>query len=325
MQAVKPTRNVKLLLGFLVKGEVDAIFKQTPFELPDGSNLINLWRQSADAVRDLPPSSTGNGARILDVAESSVIEEVRARQTYRKHYESTADYQFALLPADSLLAPQWFADMDYIEELSHQIPSDATLDQQIRFAMAEGSITEPIIAGNQVVFTSHRRDLHAEQIPVFRQTESGEFEITTRAYSRPNYIQAVQIGSRFLLTNGVHKVCALNLRGHQHIPCLLRRVNRIEESGLNTQQTSLFRPELMNSPRPAHVLDFLSNRVAVRVGLRSMYQVLRVGFGIEMLNVPAIPSFLEVASLSIGADATMTARVPAAQVTQNSEVETGFH
>lgn len=325
MQSVKPTRNVKLLLGFLVKGEVDAIFKQTPFELPTGSNLINLWRQSEDAVRSLPPSPTGNGARILDVAESSVIEEVRARQTYKKHYESAADYQFALLPADSLLAPQWFADMDYIEELSHQISAEATLDQQIRFAMAEGLITEPIIAGNQVVFTSQRRDLHVEQIPVFRQIESGEFEITTRAYSRPNYIQAVQVGDRFLLTNGVHKVCALHLKGHRNIPCLLRRANRVEESGLNTQQTSLFRPELMNSSRPAHVLDFLSDRVAVPASLRSMYQVLRVGFGIEMLNVPAIPSLSEVPVPSINAGAAMPAHVPTAQSAQNLEVGTGLH
>jgi hypothetical protein len=112
------------------------------------------------------------------------------------------------------------------------------------------------------------------------------------------------------------------LKGHSHIPCLLRRVNRIEESGLNTQQTSLFRPDLIGGTRPAHVLDFLSDRIAVRVGLRSMYQVLRVGFGIEMLNVPAIPNLSEVASPSINADATMTAQVPTAH---NLETGAGLH
>jgi len=229
--------------------------------------------------------------QILELAECRAVEEVRSRPTFKKYYESVADYQFALVPMDCLLSPQWHADADYIAELSSQIPANATLDQQLLFAMAEGSITEPIISGGQVVFTSHRRDLHADPIPVLRQLESGEFEIVVRASSRPNYIQAAEIGNRILLTNGVHKACALFLRGHSHVPCLLRRASRIEECGLGIQ-TSMLRPELLNGPRPAQVIDFLNEGVAVPVALRSMYQVLRVAVGVEALDVPAVPAVL---------------------------------
>jgi len=94
-----------------------------------------------------------------------------------------------------------------------------------------------------------------------------------------------------LLTNGVHKVCALFLRGHTHVPCVLRRISRIEESGLNLQ-TTLLRPELLGGARPAQVVDFLNENVAVSVLMRSMHQVLTVGIGIGTLQVPAVSQLL---------------------------------
>jgi hypothetical protein len=190
-----------------------------------------------------------------------------------------------MAPIGQLLTPQWYADADYIDELSSTISPDADLSELLRFAMAEGSIAEPVIAGQSVIFSSQRRDLHANPIPVVRQVESGEFEIAIWASSRPNYVQVAQIANRLMLTNGVHKVCALYKNGFTHVPCLLRSVARIEECGLNLQ-TSLLRPELLGGTRPAQVIDFFDDRVAVSVRLRSMYQVLRIGIAIEAIDVP---------------------------------------
>jgi hypothetical protein len=316
MKTIKPTRKANVLLGFLLKGEVDAIFKQNPFEIPQpDANAIQLWRRSAEAIATLP--FTPPAARIdllLDNTAPQVVDEIRARPTFRKHYESFADYQFAMVPIDSLLAPQWLADMDYIEELSGLISPNASIEEQVRFAMAEGEITEPIIAGPQVIFTSQGRNLHAEPIPSFRQIAPGEFEVVVRASSRPNYVQAAQIGNRLLLTNGVHKVCALSLRGYTHAPCVLRAINRIEESGLNLQST-MFRPELLGGTRPAQVIDFLNERVAVPIAMRSMHQVLTIGIGIGMLQVPAVSQ-----SPPNGQGLTQTTMLA---VSESSGIETG--
>lgn len=249
-----------------------------------------FWRRSADAVGRLPFTPAVAGIEVLDKIASQVVDEIKARPTYRQHYESIADYQFAMVPVNSLLAPQSLADMDYVDELSRRISADASIEEQLLFAMAEGVIAEPIVAGPQVVFTSQGRDLHAEPIPSIRTAGTGEYEIVVRASSRPNYIQVTAIGNRLLLTNGVHKVCALLLKGYTHVPCVLRRISRIEESGVNLQ-TSLFRPELFNGTRPAQVVDFLNEDVAVSVLMRSMHQVLTVAIGIGMLQVPAVSQF----------------------------------
>jgi hypothetical protein len=288
VETIKPTRNLSFILGFLAKGEVDAMFKQNPFEIPSTADPISLWRQSEIAVRSLQPTPPATDIRILEDTEQPVIREIKARGTYKKYYEALADYVFALVPANSLLAPQSLADFDYIYELSSRLSANASLDDQLRFAMPDGIITEPVIAGNQVVFASHGRDLHAEQVPTVRQVGSGDFEIVVSATSRPNYIQAAQLGQRLVLTNGVHKVCAMVTRGYTHVPCLLRQIGRIEEAGLNIQST-LFRPQLFAGPRPAQVIDFLDERVAVPVHVRSMQQVLRIGIMTEILHVPTVP------------------------------------
>src|SRR6267378_286280 len=98
----KPFRNVRAILGFLLKGEVDAIFKQQPFELRDEkTDPAHAWRASFDAAR--------------------ILKTVRSRKTFAKYYDAIDDHNFAMVPIKALLAPQWFADLDFIHELSARI------------------------------------------------------------------------------------------------------------------------------------------------------------------------------------------------------------
>src|SRR6266700_5378615 len=189
------TRDFRATLGFLLKAEVDAIFKQQPFELADrNSDPARSWRNSSEAIRSLSAVPNGNQIGLLDEAKLPIIKEIKARRTFAKYYEAIDDYQFALIPINALLAPQWFADMDYIRELAGQISENASLEELIRFAMAEGTIEKPIICGTQVIFSSTRPNIHADQVPFVREVGPGEFEIVVRANSKPNYIQVAAIG-----------------------------------------------------------------------------------------------------------------------------------
>ena len=286
----KPFRNVGAIFGFLLKGEVDAIFKQHPFELRDANaDAASSWRASNDAVRRLSATPTNVEVGSLDEARLPILKEIRSRKTFSKYYDAIDDHQFAMVPIRGLLSPQWFVDLDYVSELALQVCEDSSLEDLIRFTMGEGTITEPIIVGPQVVFTSLRPDIYADPVPTVREVEPGEFEIVVRANSRPNYVSVASIGGRLLLTNGVHHVCSLLSRGFEKVPCVLRNASRIEETGLNLQST-MFRPELLSGPRPAQVLDFLNDTVAVPLKLRSMYHILRIGIAVEPIKIPAIPA-----------------------------------
>jgi hypothetical protein len=287
-QTQATTRDIRAVLGFLLKAEVDAIFKQQPLQLADQtSDPARCWRNSAEAVRSLEAAPHAAQIGLLNESVLPVIKEIRARRTFAKYYDAIDDYQFALAPINALLTPQWLADMDYIKELADQINQNSSLEDLIRFCMSEGTITEPIISGTQVIFSSNRPNIHADQVPFVREVGPGEFEVVIRANSRPNYVQVAAVGGRLLLTNGVHHVCALLLRGFESVPCVVRNLGRIEESGLNLQST-LFRPELMSGPRPALVKDFLSDRIAIPLKMRSVYHIIRIAVGVEPILIPAV-------------------------------------
>src|SRR6266496_391925 len=288
-KVIRPTRRMVGLLGFLHKGEVSAIFQQSPVETEGGADPVDLW-QTFRAKRDqLGPLPHGAIAELpADVA--GVVAEIKRRPTYKKYYEAVADYSFAIAPIATLLAPQWMADLDYIDELAEDLGPGRTVGDQLPFAMTEGRITEPIVTGTQVLFTSPRRDLHAHPIPAVTELEGGEFEITIRATSRPNYIQVAQIGDRLVLSNGVHKVCAFLKAGYTHCPCVFRNEPSLEVAGLNPQTTSLLSPSVFGSQRPALVSDFLNPAAAAPIRMRSMYQVLQVNVGVGTMLVPALPN-----------------------------------
>jgi hypothetical protein len=281
-------RRFGALLGFLVKGEVDAIFKQQPFKTVSGEDPLELWRRYDQQRQGLGPAPSGQIAP-LPSHLTAIEDEVRQRRTFKQYYEAVADYQFGIAPIDALLTPQWPVDLDYVDELASQLSERSSDEDQLRFALWEGSIHQPMIAGNQVLFTTSRRDLHADQIPEVRQVDSDEYEIVIRATSRPNYINIAVLENRLLLTNGVHKVCALQKAGLSNCFCVFRRIDSLADSGINIQ-TSIFRDSVFKGARPAMVTDFLELSTSTPLYIRSMNQILQIAVSVGTMTIPALPA-----------------------------------
>lgn len=280
-------RSVVALLGFLQKAEVDQVFKQQPFQTATGEDPLELWRRFNQATAQLAPVPKGQLVPSPDSAEP-LISTIKQRPSYIEHYERFADYRIASAPIESLLAPQWYADMDYIDEIAKDLPDKASVEAQLRFAFSEGKISEPIVSGKTVLFSSPRRDLHVDPVPRVQRQADGEFMIYVRATSRPNYIQVAEIGEQLLLVNGVHKVCALYRAGFTHCYCVVRKAHDVATAGLDPQSASMLRSPVFDGTRPALVIDFLKTETAAPLTLRSMNQVLQVMLQSGTLTVPAL-------------------------------------
>jgi hypothetical protein len=286
---IQGSRRAAALLGFLMKREVDAIFRQQPYMTPNGEDPFDLWR-AADARRAGLAASAQGTPTPVPAELHHLVQEVRGRATYQRHYESQADYEFCSVPIEALRSPQWSADLDYVDELKARLGGAPSLEDAFRFAFSEGQINPPLVTANQVQLTSPRLDLFVDPTPVVQGTGDGGFTITVSAGSRPNYIQVASLDGRLLLVNGVHKVCALYALGQRTCFCVLRAASRLEEIGLNRQATSLFRDEVFSSARPALVTDFLNQAIAVPLLMKSMYQVMQVSINVGYIRVPALPS-----------------------------------
>jgi len=281
----KPVRRVAALLGFLWKPEVDAHFKQEPFETIGGANHLDLWAEF-DSKRAALPILATKAPAALPATASTTIQEVRSRSTFKEYYEVQANFEFVSVDIESLLSPQWYADLDYIDEIVEKIPNAMSTEDMLRFVMSEGKITQPIVTGNTVHFTSPRRDLFASPIPLIRAAKDGGFEVVIKTGSRPNYVQVTRIGGKLFLNNGVHKVCALLKKGYKECVCALRTADHLQEIGINPMSSRLF--SFLDSPRPALVADFLNESAAAQIHMQPMYQILQVQVQSGHIFAPAL-------------------------------------
>jgi hypothetical protein len=215
------------------------------------------------------------------------LEVLRGRQTFRDTYGVSGSYKFGMAPIASLITPQFDVDLDYVEELSRQFRNDLGVISLFGYAFGDGELRDPLVRANEVYFTSHRRDLHCYTTPIVRRGATGDYEISVRAVSRPNYVQvAVLDNERVVLTNGVHRALAFLTAGESHIPCLWRRVADPKELGLDQSGTYLFTQLLSNGPRPALVQDFFNPSIAAPLMLRSMDLVMRISIGADVFTIP---------------------------------------
>ena len=281
----RPTRNMVALLGFLQKAEVDTIFERQPWEMIDSRTPAQLWREFAAKVPDLPPIPAG-AATLLGQEAEEVIADVKTRRTYVEHYDRQADYSFASVPIGALLSPQWTADIDYVREIASSASPGMSQSELLKFTTSEGSITKPIVTGNQVLFTSPRPDLYADVVPKVSTDPQGGFQISVRAGSRPNYVQVAKVGDKLLLVNGVHKVCGLALAGYIDVPCVFREAPTFADTGIGQNDPIMTR--LLGRDRPARVLDFVDPDAGAPFRKQSTYHVMQVVLQQGMLTPPAL-------------------------------------
>ncbi len=287
--AVEPvpvaTRRHALLLGHLTLAEADAHFAQLPITPVENATPAELWRQARQQRAILDAYEPGEVQPLPTEVEDAAAE-VRRREAFARYYANQAEFEFAMVPIDSLLVPQAQADMEYVSELAYRLPDGPEPLADFAFAFPVGSLAEPMLTGQVVSFTSFGANMAANPVPTVQRRPDGSYDISVRATSRPNYVQVARYGGRLVLTNGVHKVLALRNRGRTRVSALVRMADRREELGLNLN-LSLHADASYLGARPPLVRDFLAG-VAVPVLWRSTYSVLRVLVQVDQFVVPAV-------------------------------------
>jgi hypothetical protein len=273
-------------LGFLTKAEADGIFASNPVRLAEGVTFQAAYQDARAARVALDRFEAGATTSLLAGLEP-LANEVRQRPVYKKEYEAKGDYDFVSVPIASLLTPQFNVDLDYVGELAATLPAEIDDEAAFAFAFPAGTIAEPIVKGNTVVFTSHAPNIAVSPVPVLRRTPAG-FEVIVEARSRPNFVMVARVGGRVVLHNGVHKVLALRARGRSHTFAVAHDLQQPAQLGLGQSGLSMFSdPNYIQAARPPLVADFASP-VAVPVLMRATVNVYRLIAQVEEIQAPAL-------------------------------------
>jgi hypothetical protein len=154
-------------------GEVDAFFAQLPIAAVDAGSPAERWRRSREARGRLDAYAAGNPTPV-PTELAGLVAEVQAREAFAKYYASQAEYEFAIVPIDSLLSPQVYADVQYVDELAATLPDNPDASADFSFAFPVPTITEPMISGQSVVFSSYGPNVTANPVPsVTRRPDAG--------------------------------------------------------------------------------------------------------------------------------------------------------
>lgn len=289
------TRTIATLPGFLPKRHAWQLFQGGNFL--DGpktyKELGELW-QEAKRRSVLAPihlsGSTQTPSKLTQIAPlpksvSTFEQELMSRPTFERWYADTADYHLWCVPACMLVTPQWYADVDYIDQLVSQAPRPGQWEEVLNFVFGEGlGIEEPVLClpnanTAMAVFRSPANNLRAVQPPAeplqIHRRSAHELEITVRIQTAPNYLQVARIRGKHVLVNGIHHSCALLKAGWDVIPCLVREARSLQEVGFAPGQLGVI-SELEALARPPYVCDFLAPTIAHIFHQRPVDQVMRI-------------------------------------------------
>jgi hypothetical protein len=275
-----PERKGQALPGWIAEADVRSLYYAAPLTSPATIDEFIAARTARYGARlSAPALVPGLQVSPLPDALSGRADAVAATDQFQVNYQPFGA-QFAVVRLSELITPQWWADIQYVDELAAEVPAVDDLEGLFSFAFEEAELAAPtIIGGNVAAFSSARRNLGGiSPLRVARRSASKvtlEFDVTPR----PNWIWIAAVAGmpRPLILNGVHHLLALLKAGRQEAVALVRPVQSVQElpTILNFQDPGMFKPDQLLAPCPPLLRHYLDEAVAYPVNQRAMDQYLR--------------------------------------------------
>ncbi len=272
-------RRWSMLAPFVQKAEFDAHLQAGGFSMWESQAPNAAWA-AANMAMSMASRYVPSPAQPLPEELQPAVAHIEDRETYRREYASKADVRVAMVPLACLIAPQAVADLDYVDELTTKLSASPDLEADLHFAFPVGSLPEPLVNNNTLVFNGQTANILINPVPQHRRVDD-EIEVVLRASARPNYMFVAELGGRLVLLNGVHKALAMIRAGRTTTPAIIRRATAIQELGLQPSTLLL----QLDKPRPPLVADFL-HALAVQMERRPTRTLTRVVIQVDQIQFP---------------------------------------
>lgn len=269
--ATPTTHTIATLIGF--QSQMEACITLTNnniSNLPQSlEEIYRLWSDAQKQSRKTAKHRRDCGrpmAHALPPHLQGIERELKSRPTYKRYYENLAEYRVALVPVCHLITPQWYADLDYITEIKQGTPPPNDLEEALAIAFKEeDNVPIPSLATQGglsiATFRQPAKNLLVGS-PEINSTNPHQTKICLPVETKGNYLQVCQIGSFFVIANGVHRACAFLEVGWDFIPCLLRTAKSLYDI------FPLGSPGIIHEPHtlqyPPYICDLFDPTVALR-------------------------------------------------------------
>jgi hypothetical protein len=270
-----PERTGFALLHWIDPQEDRPLFYSHPITMPPDVNGFVALCKAARARALGPVALAGiQGNRPLPVQLAAKEAAVRQTEQFRSDYEQWG-VSFASVPLADLITPQWWVDLEYVNDLVAAVPAAGDDNALFDFCFATGRLGPPMLVGmNGVVIKSGRRDLGTISPLRIEAVAPDKVTFGFDALPRANWVWLNVIkGGEMVILNGVHHLLALMRAGRNRAYCLLRQ--GLVEQVLDFQTPGIFKPQHLTARRPPLLRDYLDAKVADSVRVRAVDQFMR--------------------------------------------------
>lgn len=267
------------------------------------SQIMDTWAQLQPRVAEIVQREAGfaEAMTIAPIPEEHArkLEGFASDPLFQRTYAGLPT-QFAQIEIDRLIAPQRTVNLDYVDRLRKSYPQVPTLDELLDICTSPKRDMDAIqhleIAPNTHAFSSPNSDIR------FLGAFFKEVTPEDLAYAATGGIPAaaiiafvgygaapvnvLQVGSRFVLNNGFHRVYALRALGITHIPVVLQQIRNVQLE-FPPAVAALPREYLLNAPRPVLMKDFFEPDFAITLSARDRIKVVTMGVALNQHDVPA--------------------------------------
>lgn len=267
------------------------------------SEILAHWQSLQPRVEQLMQDEAGYADTLVAAPLSEPNAEraqVYASDALFQKSFSSLPVSFAMVEVDKLVAPQRTVNLDYVDNLVASLPQQIEMDWLLDFCVAPKRAMEPIqhleVAPNTHIFSSPNSDIRFLGA-FFKHVTDGDLTyavagglpaaavIAFVGYGCPS-INVIQVGTRYALNNGFHRVYALRARGVSHIPVVIQYV-RNPQLECPPQIAGLPREYIFGMPRPVLVKDFFEPEFAITLKARERVKMVTVGIALGQHDVPA--------------------------------------
>ncbi len=299
-------RNSLFLYGAGAKAEVMNYVRTLciPEEQDSLPQIIGDWTSASKHFQEIVQTEKGEAEKIdvkaVPAEFTSKLEDIANDHLFKQTF-SLLPFEFKLVEADRLVAGQRSVNLDYVEALGKQVPTNPTISDLIDFCLSPQKQVklpaEQMLGQNVYSFTSENLDFRF--LGGFRKllTEEDIKASTAGGYPQAAIVLLVGLGNstmnvlafrnRYVLNNGFHRAYALRSIGVTHIPILVQRVGN-QQLEFPPAVADLPREYLLGAERPALMKDFLNPQLTRKLRVKAQNKIVQVQWTASQFPIPIV-------------------------------------
>jgi hypothetical protein len=263
----------------------------------DRAALTAQWRLANDLYIALEKTEAGaanHGThRDLDPGLADMAAEVAAHPHFRRSFD-TLPTSFGMVELDSLIVDQRHVTRNFVESRMAHIGAAPDPRELFRVCMPLDEPEAPVqiqkVGSRRYVFRSPSADFRYHEAALLNPAQVSGYDcygaiagiVGLVVGFGSNFLNAVRVDNRMLLSNGYHRAVALRALGVTHAPCIIQTATRVDELQVTVKSRVADDPGFyFESARPPLLRDFFNPLLAKMLPVRPRTRQIEVNFEVK--------------------------------------------